>query len=108
MLHGDWERLRDMRVGERVGAVTEEANNVARYFMAVIRGGYNLIALAVFLVVALAVSARVSIVVALAGVFLGSVAQRLLHLASCPVLVIPDAAAGGTAVRRLPGGAVRL
>lgn len=31
---------------------------------------------------------------ALAGVFLGSVAQRLLHLASCPVLVVPDTAAG--------------
>jgi nucleotide-binding universal stress UspA family protein len=28
---------------------------------------------------------------ALAGVFLGSVAQRLLHLAPCPVLVVPDA-----------------
>ena len=68
VLHGDWERLRDMRVGERVGAVTEEATNVARYFMALIRGGYNLLAMAVFLVVALAVSARVSIVVALAGV----------------------------------------
>lgn len=27
---------------------------------------------------------------ALAGVFLGSVAQRLLHLAGCPVLVVPD------------------
>ncbi|HEY1370214.1 MAG TPA: universal stress protein [Gaiellaceae bacterium] len=33
---------------------------------------------------------------ALAGVFLGSVAQRLLHLAGCPVLVVPDAAAAGT------------
>jgi nucleotide-binding universal stress UspA family protein len=33
---------------------------------------------------------------ALAGVFLGSVAQRLLHVASCPVLVVPDAAATGT------------
>jgi nucleotide-binding universal stress UspA family protein len=31
---------------------------------------------------------------ALAGVFLGSVAQRLLHLAGCPVLVVPDSAAG--------------
>jgi nucleotide-binding universal stress UspA family protein len=30
---------------------------------------------------------------ALAGVFLGSVAQRLLHLAGCPVLVVPDASA---------------
>lgn len=68
VLHGDWERLRDMRVGERVGAVTEEATNVARYFMALIRGGYNLIAMAVFLAVALAVSARVSIVVAIAGI----------------------------------------
>jgi ABC-type multidrug transport system fused ATPase/permease subunit len=68
VLHGDWERLRDMRVGERVGAVTEEATNVARYFMALIRGGYNLIAMAVFLAVAVVVSARVSIVVALAGV----------------------------------------
>ena len=29
---------------------------------------------------------------ALAGVFLGSVAQRLLHLAGCPVLVVPDRA----------------
>jgi nucleotide-binding universal stress UspA family protein len=33
---------------------------------------------------------------ALAGVFLGSVAQRLLHVAGCPVLVVPDAAAGAT------------
>jgi len=31
---------------------------------------------------------------ALAGVFLGSVAQRLLNLAVCPVLVIPDSGAG--------------
>ena len=31
---------------------------------------------------------------ALAGVFLGSVAQRLLHVASCPVLVVPDRTAG--------------
>lgn len=31
---------------------------------------------------------------ALAGVFLGSVAQRLLHVAGCPVLVVPDSAAG--------------
>ena len=30
---------------------------------------------------------------ALAGVFLGSVAQRLLHVAPCPVLVVPDTAA---------------
>jgi nucleotide-binding universal stress UspA family protein len=34
---------------------------------------------------------------ALAGVFLGSVAPRLLHLAGCPVLVVPDTAAGGAA-----------
>ena len=35
---------------------------------------------------------------ALAGVFLGSVAQRLLHLAGCPVLVVPDMASrSGTA-----------
>jgi len=68
VLHGDWERLRDMRVGERVGAVTEEATNVARYFMAVVRATYNLMALVLFLVVALAVSTRVSIVVALAAV----------------------------------------
>ena len=27
---------------------------------------------------------------ALAGVFLGSVAQRLLHVAPCPVLVVPS------------------
>jgi ATP-binding cassette, subfamily C, bacterial len=68
VMHGDWERLRDMRVGERVGAVTEEATNVARYFMALVRGSYNLIALVVFLVVALAVSTKVSLIVAVAGV----------------------------------------
>ena len=34
---------------------------------------------------------------ALAGVFLGSVAQRLLHVSGCPVLVVPDTAAGGDA-----------
>ena len=31
---------------------------------------------------------------ALAGILLGSVAQRLLHVARCPVLVVPDRAAG--------------
>lgn len=36
---------------------------------------------------------------ALAGVFLGSVAQRLLHLASCPVLVVPDMAGRAGAAR---------
>jgi nucleotide-binding universal stress UspA family protein len=30
---------------------------------------------------------------ALAGIMLGSVAQRLLHLAHCPVLVVPKGAA---------------
>lgn len=34
---------------------------------------------------------------ALAGVFLGSVAQRLLNLAVCPVLVVPSSARGGSA-----------
>ena len=34
---------------------------------------------------------------ALAGVFLGSVAQRLLHVAGCPVLVVPDMAPAGAA-----------
>jgi nucleotide-binding universal stress UspA family protein len=34
---------------------------------------------------------------ALAGVFLGSVAQRLLHVAPCPVLVVPDTAATASA-----------
>jgi nucleotide-binding universal stress UspA family protein len=33
---------------------------------------------------------------ALAGVLLGSVAQRLLHLAPCPVLVVPDSAVQAT------------
>jgi nucleotide-binding universal stress UspA family protein len=33
---------------------------------------------------------------ALTGVFLGSVAQRLLNLAVCPVLVVPDSASGRT------------
>jgi nucleotide-binding universal stress UspA family protein len=33
---------------------------------------------------------------ALAGVFLGSVAQRLLHVAGCPVLVVPDTVAGAS------------
>ena len=33
----------------------------------------------------------------LAGVFLGSVAQRLLHIAPCPVLVVPHGAANANA-----------
>ena len=34
---------------------------------------------------------------AIAGVLLGSVAQRLLHLAGCPVMVVPDTADRGGA-----------
>jgi hypothetical protein len=33
-----------------------------------------------------------------AGLLLGSVAQRLLHIAPCPILVIPSSDAGGPSV----------
>ncbi len=43
---------------------------------------------------------------ALAGVVLGSVAQRLLHLAPCPVLVVPGGIASGERGAEPTGAAV--
>jgi ABC-type multidrug transport system fused ATPase/permease subunit len=61
VIRGDWETLRDMRVGQQVGAITEEASNVAKYLMAVIRSIYSLLAVLVFTVMAFTISLQVSL-----------------------------------------------
>ena len=61
LLHGDWEFLREIRVGQRVGAVTEEAANVARFFTALIKLVYGIISVVVLIIMALLVSPGMSI-----------------------------------------------
>lgn len=61
VLRGDWEALRSIRVGARVGAVTEEASNAAKYFMSAARSVYSLLAVTVLSIVAMAVSFEITV-----------------------------------------------
>lgn len=80
VLRGDWERLRDMRVGERVGAVTEEASNTAKYIASAVRALYSLLAVVVLSAIALAVSIEVSLLFMAIGVPVLLVLRYLFNL----------------------------
>lgn len=80
VLRGDWEVLRNIRVGERVGAITEEASNVAKYFMSAVRSIYSLLAVIVLSVLALMVSLDVSVLFIAIGIPVLLVLRYLFNL----------------------------
>ncbi len=60
ILKGDWEFLRTIRVGQRIGAVSEESSKVATLFMSAIKATYYLLAAAVLTAIAVMVSPATS------------------------------------------------
>lgn len=68
IMKGDWEFLRNIRVGERVGAITEESTNVARYFMSIIRALYSFLSSIVLVAMAMVVSLEVTLLFAGVGI----------------------------------------
>ena len=68
ILHGDWEFLRNIRVGERVGAVTQEAMNAALYIMSTVRALYSLVTTIVLVTMAMIVSLQVTLLLAVVGI----------------------------------------
>lgn len=68
VLEGDWEYLRDIQVGKKVGAVTQEASSIASMYGSIIKAAYGLLN-AIFLVaVALAVNTELTLLFAIVGV----------------------------------------
>lgn len=65
---GDWEFLRDLRVGQRVGALTEEAAVVTKYLASVIRSVYFLLTFLVLSGIALMVSVELTIIMMGVGI----------------------------------------
>ncbi|MBF0343307.1 MAG: ABC transporter ATP-binding protein [Nitrospirae bacterium] len=68
MLNGSWEFLRSIRVGEYIGASTEESTFVARYYMGIIRLGYTIVAILVLVAISFTVSFDVTLLFIIIGV----------------------------------------
>ncbi|MCK4305184.1 MAG: ABC transporter ATP-binding protein [Candidatus Eisenbacteria sp.] len=68
ILHGDWEYLRGIRVGQKVGAITEEALHVAQFFMAILRTMQGLLLATVMSLMAISVSIPSAIIFVLVGI----------------------------------------
>lgn len=68
VLRGDWEVLRDMRVGQRVGAITEESTIVAKYLISIVRTTYAFLTGAVLLLIAALVSAELTTIMVVTAV----------------------------------------
>ncbi len=68
ILEGSWEYLRDMRVGQRVGAITEEGTRVAQFISAIIRASYGLVTAIVLSIMAILVSVQVTTMFFVIGV----------------------------------------
>jgi len=68
VLRGDWEFLRNIRVGKYVGAVTEEATNAARYVMSIVRAIYSLATAIVLVAMAMSVSTEVTLLFVVVGI----------------------------------------
>lgn len=79
LLYAEWESLRDMRVGQRAGALTEEAATVAKYFLGYVRAAEALLALIVLGGVAVGVSPEVSFIVLIAAVPVGLALRSILR-----------------------------
>ena len=61
LMQGDWEYLRDIRVGQRVGAVTEESVVVAKYLISIVRTSYAILTGLVLIGIALMVSIEITL-----------------------------------------------
>lgn len=80
VLHGDWEFLRDIRVGQRVNAIGEESTIAAKYLMAMVRAGYYAIASCVFLGMALAVNFELTALMGVMGVPIAFLLQTIFSI----------------------------
>lgn len=74
LMRADWEAVRDIRVGLRLGAITEETVIVAKYLMSIVRAGCAVLTAIVLLSIAFAVSSE------LTGLMIVSVIPILLLL----------------------------
>lgn len=68
LLLGDWESLRDMRVGQRLGAVTEEAGAVAKYMFSGVRLIYYALTTVVLIFMAFALNVSLTIALLMVGI----------------------------------------
>jgi len=68
LMQGEWEFLRDMRVGQRTGALTEEAAVVAKYITSLVRAGYALVTGVVLMLVALLISPQLTAIMIMTAI----------------------------------------
>ena len=68
LLLGDWESLRDMRVGQQLGAVTEEAGVVAKYMFSGVRLIYYALTTVVLIFMAFALNVSLTIALLMVGI----------------------------------------
>lgn len=68
VLAGNWEYLRDIQVGQRVGAVTQEAGCIASMYGSIIKAVYGLFNAFFLVVVALLVNTELTVLFALVGI----------------------------------------
>lgn len=64
-INADWEVMRDQRIGQLVGQLTEETHLVTRYMVSAIKAVYYAIASLIFGLLALAVSAQLTVLMGL-------------------------------------------
>ena len=67
VLNGEWETLRSIRVGESVGAVTQESHHSALYIISLIKSLYCLLAFSVLSIMAMLVSVEITLVFVIMG-----------------------------------------
>lgn len=68
VLRGDWEVLRDMRVGQRLGAITEESVIVAKYLMSILRMIMAVVTGLILMGLAALVSAQLTAIMLFTGI----------------------------------------
>ncbi len=68
LMLGDWESLRNMRVGQRLGALTEEAGTVTKYMTSGVRFIYYALTTVVLAFMAFALSASLTIAMLVVGI----------------------------------------
>lgn len=82
MLHGQWENLRSMRVGQLSGALTEEVVITTKYIYSGIRFIYFTITFFIFITVALVINTKLTLTMACAGLPIFLFLQWLFNIQS--------------------------